>query len=186
MSTQHDANRLEVPASAWLDKVDAQLIDRLHGGLPLTEHPYAEVATDLGLSETEVLQRLQRLLDTGLLTRFGPLFQIERAGGQFLLAALAVPEADFERVTEQVNALPAVAHNYRRTHQLNMWFVIAGETPEQVNQTCKQIEAETGLRVFAFPKEREFFVELRLSAQAALAKRELADQASQGGPHVTH
>lgn len=174
------------PASTvgWLDEVDAQLIDRLHGGLPLSERPYADVAADLGLQEADVLQRLQRLLDTGLLTRFGPLFQIEKAGGQFLLAALAVPEADFERVTEQVNALPAVAHNYRRTHLLNMWFVVAGETPEQVQQACQQIEADTGLHVFAFPKEREFFVELRLSAQAALAAR--MEGGAQGAPHVAH
>lgn len=169
-----------------LDPIDAQLIDRLHGGLPLSERPYADVGADLGLTEEDVLQRLQRLLDSGLLTRFGPLFQIEKAGGQFLLAAIAVPEADFDRVAAQVNALPAVAHNYRRTHQLNMWFVVAGETPEQVNQACRQIEAETGLRVYAFPKEREFFVELRLSAQAALAKQYVPQTRLQGEPHVAH
>jgi DNA-binding Lrp family transcriptional regulator len=164
-------------------ELDHELMDRLHGGLPLSEHPYADVAADLGLREDEVLLRLQRLLDTGMLTRFGPLFQIERAGGQFLLAALAVPEADFERVAEQVNALSAVAHNYRRTHQLNMWFVVAGESPQQVNEACAQVEALTGLKVYAFPKEREFFVELRLSAQAALH----IQQASQpGAVHVAH
>jgi DNA-binding Lrp family transcriptional regulator len=172
--------------STLLDQVDAQLIDRLHGGLPLSERPYADVASDLGLTENEVLRRLQALLSNGLLTRFGPLFQIEKAGGQFLLAAIAVPEADFDRVAAQVNALPAVAHNYRRTHELNMWFVVAGETPEQVNQACRQIEAETGLRVYAFPKEREFFVELRLSAQAALARQQRAQATSQGEPHVAH
>ncbi|MFT3858701.1 MAG: AsnC family transcriptional regulator [Aquabacterium sp.] len=168
---------------AQLDLTDAQLIDRLHGGLPLTERPYADVAADLGLSEDEVLARLQRLLEAGMLTRFGPLFQIERAGGQFLLAALAVPEADFDRVAEQVNALPAVAHNYRRTHQLNMWFVIAGESPQHVQDTCIRIETITGLKVYAFPKEREFFVELRLSAQAALHRDQAGEQ---GAPRVAH
>lgn len=169
-----------------LDPIDAQLIDRLHGGLPLTERPFADVGEDLGLTESEVIQRLQRLLDCGLLTRFGPLFQIEKAGGQFLLAAIAVPEADFDRVAEQVNALPAVAHNYRRTHRLNMWFVVAGETPAQVNEACRQIEAITGLHVFAFPKEREFFVELRLSAQATLARQQAVQTRQQGELHVAH
>lgn len=186
MNKQLEPSRRDATPGVWLDLVDAQLIDRLHGGLPLTERPYADVAKDLGLTEDDVLRRLQRLLDTGLLTRFGPLFQIERAGGQFLLAAMAVPETDFDRVAEQVNALPAVAHNYRRTHQLNMWFVIAGETPDQVQQTCQLIEARTGLRVFAFPKEREFFVELRLSAQNALAKLGRTAPGSQGEPHATH
>ena len=163
--------------------MDALLIDRLHGGLPLTECPYADVAVDLGLTETQVLARLQRLLKTGLLTRFGPLFQIERAGGQFLLAAMAVPETDFDLIAALVNALPAVAHNYRRTHRLNMWFVVAGESPQQVSDTCQQIEQVTGLRVLAFPKEREFFVELRLSAVEALAAREQQTARGEHGPH---
>ncbi len=180
MSTPHDRS------SAWMDATDAMLIDRLHGGLPLTERPFAEVGIDVGLSEDEVLQRLQRLLDVGLLTRFGPLFQIERAGGQFMLAALAVPDSEFDRIAAIVNALPAVAHNYRRTHQLNMWFVLAGETPSKVAQACEAIETATGLKVYAFPKEREFFVELRLSAQAALSAHERARSLQRGAHDVTH
>jgi DNA-binding Lrp family transcriptional regulator len=105
---------------------------------------------------------LQRLLDDGVLSRFGPLFQIERAGGQFVLAAMAVPEARFDAVAEQINALPEVAHNYRREHALNMWFVVACTSPAQAQATCERIEQMTGLRVFAFPKEKEYFVELRL------------------------
>jgi len=106
--------------------------------------------------------RLQRLLSQGWLTRFGPLFQIERAGGRFVLAAMAVPEARFDAVAAQVNAFEAVAHNYRRDHALNMWFVVAAESPQAADAALAAIEAATGLPVFAFPKEREFFVELRL------------------------
>jgi DNA-binding Lrp family transcriptional regulator len=150
---------------AVLNPTDARLIDRLQGDLPLTERPFADVGAELGLSEDEVIQRLHHLLAQGVLTRFGPLFHIERAGGQFLLAAIEVPEPDFERVTALVNALPEVAHNYRREHRLNMWFVVAAETPAAVEQACQRIERETGLTVHRFPKEREYFVGLRLPAQ---------------------
>jgi DNA-binding Lrp family transcriptional regulator len=109
-----------------------------------------------------VLERLRVLLARGDLTRFGPLFQIERAGGRFVLAALAVPEERFDAVAAQVNALPEVAHNYRRTHTLNMWFVLATTHPDAARNALARIEADTGLVVHAFPKEREFFVELRL------------------------
>ncbi|MDE1999376.1 MAG: Lrp/AsnC family transcriptional regulator, partial [Burkholderiales bacterium] len=54
--------------------------------------------------------------------------------------------------------------NYRREHTLNMWFVIGAECPQQAQSVCQRIEALTGLPVWAFPKEREFFVELRLPA----------------------
>ena len=144
---------------------DLRLIERLHGGFPLSDRPFAEVAVTLGCSEDMLIDRLQRLLAHGDLTRFGPLFQIERAGGLFVLAALEVPEADFARITTLVNALPEVAHNYRREHRLNMWFVVAAESHEAAKAALAHIEQLTGLKVHAFPKEREYFVGLRLTAQ---------------------
>ncbi|MEW6703836.1 MAG: AsnC family transcriptional regulator [Pseudomonadota bacterium] len=149
-----------------IDATDARLIERLHGGFPLSATPYADVAAELGLTEAEVLARLRRMLDDGVLTRFGPLFQIERAGGRFVLAAMQVPEARFEAVADAVNALPEVAHNYRREHRFNMWFVLACATAQAADSACRRIEQATGLRVYAFPKEREFFVELRLPVHA--------------------
>ncbi|HEX5310178.1 Lrp/AsnC family transcriptional regulator [Aquabacterium sp.] len=147
-----------------LDDTDRRLINHLHGGFPLCSAPYAQVASDLGLSEQEVLARLDRLLHEGWLTRFGPLFQIEAAGGQFVLAALAAPDERYDEVTQIVNAQTEVAHNYRREHALNMWFVVAAESPQEAQAVCERIEVLAGLTVWAFPKEREFFVELRLPA----------------------
>lgn len=146
-------------AVCWADR---QLIARLHGGLPLSDRPFAELGAQLGISEEALIERLHELLARGVLTRFGPLFQIEQAGGRFVLAAMAVPEARFHAVAEQVNAHAEVAHNYRREHRLNLWFVVATETPAQADAVLADIEAETGLTVLAFPKEREYFVELRL------------------------
>ena len=147
-----------------LDETDRRIINGLQGGFPLSERPYAEAAGALGLEESELIDRLKALLDRGVLTRFGPMYQIERMGGAFVLAALSVPEADYERVAGQVNALPEVAHNYRREHALNMWFVLAAETPAGIGRAVAAIEAATGLSVFAFPKEREYFVEMKLRA----------------------
>lgn len=148
-----------------VDAIDARLIDRLHGGFPLDERPFASVAAELGLDEEALIERLRHLLARGVLTRFGPLFQIERAGGRFMLAALRVPEERFDEVAARVNALPEVAHNYRREHAFNMWFVLAAESPQAVDAAIERIERETGLPVLALPKEREYFVELRLPVQ---------------------
>lgn len=147
-----------------LDTIDRAIINGLQGDFPLDPAPYAVAAARLGISEGELLARLQALLARGVLTRFGPLFQIERLGGAFCLAAMAVPEADFARVAAQVNALPEVAHNYRREHALNMWFVLATETPAGIARAVMQIETVTGYPVFPFPKEREYFVDMRLTA----------------------
>lgn len=148
-----------------LDAVDRRLIDELQGGFPICAEPYAEVASRLGITEADVLARLQRLLAERVLTRFGPMYQIERMGGAFTLAALAVPEARYEEVAAQVNALPQVAHNYRREHVLNMWFVLATETPAGIGEAIARIERDTGLTVRNFPKEREYFVEMKLAVR---------------------
>ena len=143
---------------------DARLINHLHGGFPLVDRPFAAVAEQLGWSEGRVIERLHQLLAQGVLTRFGPLFQIERAGGQFVLAAIAVPEERFDAVNLVVNSFPEVAHNYRRTHALNMWFVVAAESPALAADAIARIQESVGLQVLAFPKEEEYFVELRLPA----------------------
>ncbi len=148
-----------------LDAVDRRLIDELQGGFPICAEPYAAVAGRLGIGEEELLERLDRLLSQRVLTRFGPMYQIERIGGAFTLAALAVPEARYEEVAAQVNALPQVAHNYRREHHLNMWFVLATETPAGVGEAIARIERSTGLTVRNFPKEREYFVEMKLAVR---------------------
>ena len=111
-----------------MDDLDRRLINRLQLGLPLVRHPWRVLAAELESSSTELLDRLHALLDDGVLTRFGPMFDIERLGGAFTLAALAVPEERFEDVAEQLHGLPEVAHNYRREHAWNMWFVLACAT----------------------------------------------------------
>lgn len=151
-------------SAAPLDATDRRIINALQGGFPLCDEPYREVAATLGLNTEELLTRLHELLNRKVLTRFGPMFQIERMGGSFVLAAIAVPEERYEEVTRQVNAFPEVAHNYRREHALNMWFVLATETVAGIADTVARIEAATGLTVYPFPKEREYFVELKLAA----------------------
>lgn len=148
-----------------LSDIDRQILATLQGDFPICERPYAEAAAQLGIGEAELLARLESLLVDKVLTRFGPMFQIEEMGGAFVLAALAVPEARYEEVTALVNALPQVAHNYRREHQLNMWFVLATESKAGIAEAIAQIEHDTGLPVYAFPKEREFFVEMKLEAR---------------------
>jgi DNA-binding Lrp family transcriptional regulator len=144
-----------------MDAVDRDIINTLQGGFPICEHPYAVVAERLGIDEADLIQRLERMLEQKQLSRFGPMYHAERLGGGLSLCAMRVPKDEFERVTEQVNAFPEVAHNYARDHEFSMWFVLATETPERVEETCKEIEQATGYRVYNMPKKEEFFVGLK-------------------------
>ncbi|MCB2094610.1 MAG: AsnC family transcriptional regulator [Rhodobacteraceae bacterium] len=147
-----------------LDATDRAVLNRLQEDLPLSAHPFAEVARELGLTETDLISRIARMKDNGMITRFGPFFDAEAMGGAFCLCAMAVPEARFEIVAEQVNAHPEVAHNYQRCHKLNMWFVLATGHKSAITSVANRIETETGLAVLRFPKLREFFIGFRVAA----------------------
>ena len=77
---------------------------------------------------------------------------------------MKVPRAEFDRVAGIVNALPEVAHNYEREHAFNMWFVLATETPQALDEAAARIERESGYRVYLMPKAEEYFVGLTLAA----------------------
>lgn len=145
-----------------LDEVERRITNGLQGGFPICERPFEVAAGALGLDEAELIERIGKLFKTGVLTRFGPLFNADRLGGANVLAAMSLPENDFDRIAAFINAQPEIAHNYRREHHFNLWFVGAAETPEKVESTFLYIESVTGYPVYRFPKEREFFVELKL------------------------
>jgi DNA-binding Lrp family transcriptional regulator len=147
-----------------VDILDREIINALQGGFPVSERPYAQAAAQLGIGEVELIERLERLLADGVLSRFGPMYHAERLGGALTLAAMKVAPSDFERVSAIVNGFPEVAHNYAREHALNMWFVLATETPGRVGEAIAEIERATGYRVYNLPKLEEFYVGLRFEA----------------------
>ncbi len=104
-----------------LSELARRFINRYQGGVPIEGRPFAEMADALGCRESKLLALTQGLVEDGTLSRFGPIYDASRIGGGQTLAALTAPEAQFDAVADVVNSLPAVAHNYRREHRLNMW-----------------------------------------------------------------
>jgi len=149
---------------AVFDPTERAIINGLQGGFPLTHEPFRVAGAALGLSEGELIDGVRHLVETGRLSRFGPLWNAEGLGGAACLAAMAVPDERFDVVAEQVNAHPEIAHNYQRTHALNMWFVVSADRPERIAEVIAEIEAETDLKVYEMPKTREFFVGFRVEA----------------------
>lgn len=144
-----------------MDAVDRLIVNGLQGGFPVCERPYAAAAATLDLTEDDLIARLRHLVEDGSLSRFGPMFDAEKLGGAVTLAALSVPPDRFDAVAALVSAHPEVAHNYAREHALNMWFVVAAERPERVQEVLRAINDETGLPVYDMPKIEEYFIGLR-------------------------
>lgn len=152
-------------AAPDIDSLDAALINRLQAGIDVCAAPFRPIAAELGLDESGVLRRLERLLTEGVLSRFGPMVDVEALGGVFTLVAAEVPEDRFDEVAARVNAHPEIAHNYRRAHRLNLWFVSATETSEQSETFLDALETEIALPLVRLPKLEEYHLGLHLDAR---------------------
>ena len=150
------------PSETTLSALERDFINNFQGNFPLQERPFEAIAAQLDSSEDTLIETVKNLKKKKLLTRFGPLYDAARLGGGLTLAAMVVPEDRYTIITELVNTYPQVAHNYRREHELNMWFVIATETPVEVVQVISSIEKTTRLTVYNFPKQLEFYIGLWL------------------------
>jgi DNA-binding Lrp family transcriptional regulator len=139
-----------------LSVLERNFLNRFQGGFPLTPLPFRTVAAELSTDEDTLIATIRGMLDKGLLSRFGPLYDAERLGGCFTLAAVAVPEPHFENTAKILRGIPEVAHNYRRDHRLNMWFVLATSGEGKRTSAIRRIQSLTGLTVYDFPKLKEY------------------------------
>lgn len=142
-----------------LTGAERELLDQWQRGFPLTPRPYATIAARLGMSESELLARLARLRDEGVISRVGATVRPNRVGAS-TLAAMAVPEERLEEVADLVSAQAEVNHNYEREGRFNLWFVVTASDRPEVDATLERIRQATGLVVLDLPLVREYRIDL--------------------------
>ncbi len=134
-----------------MNHIDARILNRIQKGIPLSPHPFQEVAQELGISETLVLERIQKLRDEGLIRRLGGVFDSPKMGMKSTLCALEVPEERITEVAEKINAYREVTHNYLRDNLYNMWFTVTASSQEDLERILGEIRSLTGLEVVSMP-----------------------------------
>ncbi len=114
-------------AAIPLDDLDKKLLNLMQGSFPVAPRPYEHVAGLAGVSEDEVMRRVQRLLDGRIIRQVTPIFDTRVLGYSSMLVAAKVDPENPHRAAKVVNSHPGVSHNYLRNHDFNMWFTIATE-----------------------------------------------------------
>ena len=139
--------------------LEQRLLNDFQHGLPLTPRPFADIARQLGVYETTVLETLQRLQTEGVISRVGAVFNPNRIGAS-TLAAMAVPETELESVAEIVSGFAEVNHNYEREHRFNLWFVVVAEDEQGLHEVLDEIEQRCGYPLLDLPLLNEHFIDL--------------------------
>jgi DNA-binding Lrp family transcriptional regulator len=144
---------------AQVDAVDAALVDGWQSGFPVRERPFEAVAADVGVDESEALDRVRRLYDEGIFRRFGPVLNPPVIGSS-TLAAVRAPVDRFDEVAEVINGYEQVNHNYARDHEWNMWFVVTAASKERRDAILAEVEERTGCEVLVLPMLTDFYIDL--------------------------
>ncbi|WP_417544994.1 AsnC family transcriptional regulator [Marinobacter sp.] len=142
-----------------LDPTDQQLINHFQRHLPVCERPYLEMSRQLGISEQEVIERLQSLQSRDVVGRVGSVFEHSQAGAS-LLAAVAAPEEQMDLVAARINRAPGVNHNYAREHTYNLWFVMTAPDHELLEEHLDELERELKLPMLRLPMVEGYHIDL--------------------------
>ncbi len=135
-----------MPGKYKLDPLDRALIRATQGGLPLSDQPYLAIAESLGLTERQVLSRLEAMLQHGIIRRIGVVVNHYALG--YVANGMSVwniADDVIDLVGQRVGALPYVTHCYRRPRYLpdwpyNLFAMVHGATREAVLLQVAEIE----------------------------------------------
>jgi DNA-binding Lrp family transcriptional regulator len=152
-------------AAVPLDDVDRKLLNLMQGSFPIAPRPYLHVAELGGVSEAEVMSRVQRLLEKRIIRQVTPIFDTRALGYSSMLVAAKV----------------GVSHNYLRNHEFNLWFTIATEPDSKLGLegTLEVLARESGaesvrqlptLRLFKIRMDLEMEGDTKALASAAEVK----------------
>ncbi|SHF65322.1 DNA-binding transcriptional regulator, Lrp family [Desulfofundulus australicus DSM 11792] len=128
-----------------LDSMDKQLLNIIQSNLPIDPEPYRKLAEILGTTEEDILGRLKRLIEKGVIRRLGAIFDSRKVGYCGTLCAMKVPEDRIEEVVAVVNSFPGVTHNYLRDHPYNIWFTLLVESQVELENILQEIKKRTGI-----------------------------------------
>lgn len=129
-----------------MDTLDKELLTLVQSNFPITPRPFKELALNLGTTEEDVLVRLERLKEKGIIRRIGAIFDSKKLGYFSTLCAIKVPESRVDEVAKIINSYPGVTHNYLRVHDYNMWFTLIAPTAEEVEKILEEMRQRTGIK----------------------------------------
>ena len=140
-----------------MDDTDLKILAVVQEEFPLVGRPFLALGEKLGLSEDEVINRVEKLKRDGLVRRLGPILDIRKLGLTGVLVAVKVSEGEAQGVASIVDRYEEVSHNYLRPNDsgYNMWFTISAKE-ERIQEILAEIRSRTGRKLLVLPTVRIF------------------------------
>ena len=146
-----------------MDDIDRKLLNILQKSFPICKRPFLKIGEILSLSEDEVIERIKKLKEKGIIRKIGANFDSKALGFKSTLVGMKVPENKIEEVVKIINTYKGVTHNYLRNNEYNVWFTLIAESEEAIDKTIEEISKKTKIKdilnlpAIKFYKVRAFF-----------------------------
>ncbi len=128
-----------------METLDRKILEIIQDGFPLEERPYAALGRRLGVSEEDAFEYVENLRKSGVIRRLGGIYDSRRLGYISRLCAGVVPEGNLDGFAAAADKIPAITHNYIRSHAYNVWFTVIARSEAEIQETIRGLEAETAL-----------------------------------------
>ena len=125
--------------------MDKKLLNEIQWSFPLAQRPFLEISKRHSISEDEVIRKISRLKQMGLIRQINAIFDTRRLGYKSALIAFSVKADKLDDVAAQVNKHPGVSHNYERNHEFNMWFTLAIPPKDSMKTVLEKMAALEGV-----------------------------------------
>ncbi len=147
-----------------LTKFQKRLCNVLQEDLPICWQPFDDLAKYLDTDEKTLLNQIEQLKNLGVVRRFRALINYRALGMKSTLVAAHVPAESLQAVTEAVNALETVSHNYLRQHHYNMWFTLQARSTQKIDLVLSDLSGRFGIDFYSLPVEHFFKLDVRFDA----------------------
>lgn len=131
-----------------LDELDKKLIVFLQEDFPLVLRPFQALARRLSASEDEIIRRVRRLKERGIIKRIGSVHNPQNIGyRRRALVGMLAPPDKLKKTVDIVNSFAEVTHNYlRRDDSFNLWFTLICPTQKRIDDIIRQIRCKSGIK----------------------------------------
>jgi DNA-binding Lrp family transcriptional regulator len=128
------------------DQTDLAILNALQDDLPLVFRPWKAIADRLNISETEMIDRMKNLEESGIIRGISPVLESRSLGlHAATLVALHVPEERLDEIAAVISSYAEVSHNFQRDHYYSLWFTIAAQNEEGIQRVLHEILQQTGI-----------------------------------------
>lgn len=129
---------------AIVDSLDGAILNQIQDDFPLCRRPFFALGERFGIDEQEVIARLQRSRESGVLRQVSAIFDTTALGYRSCLVAMRIPPERLDAGARSVNQHPGVSHNYRRNHDFNLWFTVAVPPHASLEWTVQRLARLAG------------------------------------------